>query len=65
MTIKQYVIEAVKDMPVAGIATAKLAGLTLDSWVWIFGALYIVGRFVWFGVECYWKWEDRHNGKGK
>lgn len=63
MSIKQYFIEAVKDAPVAGVASASFFGLTLDSWVWILGALYAIGRLVWFAVECYWKWEDRKRGK--
>jgi uncharacterized membrane protein len=63
--VKQIIVEAVKDVPVASVAAAKFAGLTLDSWVWIIGSMYIIGRTVWFGVECYWKWKDRRDGKGK
>ena len=65
MSIKQTVVEAAKDLPVAGIAGASFFGLTLNDWVWVLGGLYAIGRLVWFGVECYWKWKDRRNGKGQ
>ena len=63
MSFKQYIVDAAKDAPIAGIAGASLFGMTLESWVWVLGALYAVGRLLWFGVECYWKWKDRRSGK--
>jgi len=65
MSIKQFISEVFKDAPIIGTGAATLFNVRLDTWVLILAVLYGLGRFMWLGVEAYWKWEDRQHGKGK
>lgn len=65
MTTKQTAIEFVKDSPIAGLAAATFAGLSVNDWILALGLAYAIGRMGWFCVECYWKWKDRRDGKGQ
>lgn len=64
MTIKQAVIEFVKDSPIYAFGMGVVLKWDMQDWAIAFGLAYAVGRFIWFGVECYWKWKDRQHGKG-
>ena len=63
MSIKQYIVEGIKDVPIVGVGAIKIFGIPASDWVFILGALYALGRLGWFVVECYWKWKDRQDGK--
>ena len=62
-----------KDAPVGGAVGAAavtepatlLGIIPLNDLILWAGAAYAVGRLAMLGVECYWKWKDRRDGKGQ
>ena len=65
MALNKVVGEFAKDAPIAGLATAKLFGLTLNEWVLVLGVVYGVVRIGVLLVEAYWSWKDRRDRKSK
>lgn len=59
MSMKQTLIETVKDTPQISAVGLILFGVSLEHWVLIFTAAYGVWRLATSVVEFYWKYRDR------
>lgn len=60
MSMKQALIETVKDSPQISAVGLILFGVSLEHWVLIFTAAYGVFRLATSMVEFYWKIRDRN-----